>query len=486
MDLSALASSLQTTLGAHLPGILGALGILVLGWIIAVVARAGTRRLLGMLKVNQRIEESTQQRMQVESGIAIGVFWLVMLITLVGVFNALDLSTASNPFADMISQILGYLPRLVAGTLLVLIVWVIATLLRAIATRILGATSLDEKLAAQAGMEPMSKNAGDVLFWLVILLFLPAILAAFELRGLLEPVQSMLNKILDLLPNIFAAAVIGFVGWLVAKVLRGLVTNLLVATGADKAANAAGLHDSVRISRLAGTIVFIVVFIPTLIAALDALKIEAISRPATDMLARFLAAVPNLVAAALILVVTYYVARFAAQLLARLLASLGADALPKKLGMEAMFQGGMKPSNLVGWLLLFFAMLFATVEAANRLEFTQVRDVVTTFIEFGGNVLLGGVILVVGFWLANVAYLAISRASGERTVGLAQVARLAILGLVIAMGLRAMGIADDIVNLAFLLTFGAIAIAVALSFGLGGREAAGKQMEHWLSKLRKQ
>ncbi len=53
------------------------------------------------------------------------------------------------------------------------------------------------------------------------------------------------------------------------------------------------------------------------------------------------------------------------------------------------------------------------------------------------------------------------------------------------MGLRAMGIADDIVNLAFGLAFGAIAVAVALSFGLGGREAAGKQMEHWLSKLRK-
>jgi Mechanosensitive ion channel, conserved TM helix len=485
MDLSALASSLQTTLGARLPGILGALGILVLGWVIAVVARAATRRLLGMLKVNQRIEESAHQRMNVESGIAIGVFWLVLLVTLVGVFNALDLSTISNPFAEMITQILGYLPRLVAGTVLVIIVWLIATVLRAIATRLLGATTLDEKLAAEAGMEPISKNAGNILFWLVILLFLPAILAAFDLRGLLEPVQSMLNKFLDALPHIFAAAVIGFVGWLVARVLRGLVTNLLVATGVDKAAVAAGLHESVRISRLVGTIIFIVVFVPTLIAALEALKIEAISRPATDMLAQFLDAVPNLVAAALILVITYYVARFAAQLMARLLASLGADALPQKLGMQAMFQGGMKPSNLVGWLILFFAMLFATVEAANRLQFTQVRDVVTTFITFGGNILLGGVILVIGFWLANVAYLAISRASGERTAGLAQIARLAILGLVIAMGLRAMGIADDIVNLGFLLTFGAVAVALALSFGLGGREAAGRQMEYWLSKLRK-
>jgi hypothetical protein len=100
-------------------------------------------------------------------------------------------------------------------------------------------------------------------------------------------------------------------------------------------------------------------------------------------------------------------------------------------------------------------------------------------------VLLGAAILVIGFWLANIAHDAIRRASGEQRVGLAQLARIAIVGLVIAMGLRAMGIADDIVNLAFGLTFGAVAIAIALSFGLGGREAAGRQMEHWLSQLRK-
>ena len=60
-----------------------------------------------------------------------------------------------------------------------------------------------------------------------------------------------------------------------------------------------------------------------------------------------------------------------------------------------------------------------------------------------------------------------------------------IIGLVLAMGLRSMGIADVIVNLAFGLTLGAAAIAVALSFGLGGREAAGKLMEYWLSKIRR-
>lgn len=58
------------------------------------------------------------------------------------------------------------------------------------------------------------------------------------------------------------------------------------------------------------------------------------------------------------------------------------------------------------------------------------------------------------------------------------------LALNIAIGLRTKGVANEIVNLAFGLTFGAVAVAVALSFGLGGREAAGRQMEHWFSKPR--
>ncbi len=134
---------------------------------------------------------------------------------------------------------------------------------------------------------------------------------------------------------------------------------------------------------------------------------------------------------------------------------------------------------------MFFVMLFATVEAANRIGFSQVSDLVGTMIEFGGQVLLGIAIIAVGFWISNLAHEAMRRVGGAEGAPLAGLARYAILGIVIAMGLRAMGLADDIVNLAFGLTLGAVAVAVALSFGIGGREAAGKQMEYWLAQLRR-
>ncbi len=485
MDMSALWASLQNSLGAHIPQLFGALIIFVLGWVVAVLVRAATRRSLGFVGVNHRFGKLTGKGVDIEGAVALGLFWVVILLTLAAVFNSLDLALVSGPFAALTTQLFAYAPRLLGGLLLSLVAWLAASVVRAVAQRLLDKTTLDEKLSRHADMAPIGEGLAGALFWLVILLFVPAVLGALQMDGLLDPLRAMITKTLDMLPNAVAALVIGGVGWIVGTVLRNLLTNLSRTAGVDKLGDQAGLATSVRVSNVLGLLVFVVVFLPSLIAALDALKIEAISRPATDMLAMLLDGVPHLIAAALILVITWLVASFAARLLASVLATLGFDNLPAKVGLAHAFEGS-SASLVVGRVALFFAMLFATVEAASQLGFRQVSDIVSSFIHFGGDVLLGSAILVIGFWLANVAYEAIDRASGSRSQGLARIGRFAILALVLAMGLRAMGIADDIVNLAFGLTLGAVAVAVALSFGLGGREAAGKLMDHWLSRLRRE
>jgi len=289
------------------------------------------------------------------------------------------------------------------------------------------------------------------------------------------------DEMLAMIPNIFAAGVIGFVGWLLAKILRDITSNLLSATQIDSAAAKAGLSGQVRLSRTLGTIVFVLVFVPALIAALNALQVEAISGPAIEMLEKMMAAIPNIISAAIILALTWYVARFVALSLSLMLSGLGIDELPERLGLTGLNDRYL-PSIIIGKIVLFFAMLFATVEAANQLGFEQVRDIVTMMIRFGGQILLGSIILAVGYWLSSLTHKAMSDLGSSTLV--ANIARFGILGLVAAMGLRAMGLADDIVNLAFGLTLGAIAVAVALAFGLGGKEAAGKLANHWVSKIK--
>jgi hypothetical protein len=484
MDLTTLLESMQSTLGEYLPSVLGALAILVIGWLVAFVLRAALRKSLGFIKLNERTRSVTASEADVERGVAKAGFYVVLLLTLIGFFNALNLTLVSQPLQSLVDQLFAYAPRLAAGGLVALVAWVLAMVLRKLVTTALERTSLNEKVGAEAGVRPFSESLGNVLYWLVILLFLPGILGALELQGLLLPVQAMVDDILALVPNIIAAVVIGFVGWFVARLLRDLVSNLLAAAGADELGRRAGMSSTLTLSRLVGLVVYLFVFVPALIAALDALKIESISRPATEMLGSFLAAIPDLVGAALILIVAWFVAGFVGNLVASLLTGVGFDRLPANLGLDGALPQDVAPSKLVGRIVVFFAMVFATVEAANRLGFGQISELVATFLEFGGQVLLGGTIILIGLWISRLAHHTILGIAGGNSAFFAGLARYAILGLVFAMGLRAMGIADDIVNLAFALTLGSIAVAVALSFGLGGREAAGKQMDHWLTRLR--
>lgn len=449
-----------------------------------MAVRAGVRKGLGCINVNQRLRSTTGAEMDVEGGAAAGTYYLILLLVLVAFFNALHLELVSGPLRALVDQVLAFVPKLVAGGILILIVWVIATVLRTIVSKALQATTLDEKLSAGAGMRPISDNLGNVVFWLIVLLFLPAILGTLEIDGLLEPVQGMVNEMLGMLPNLLGAVLIGVVGWFLAKIVRDLVSNLLTAAGTDRLGEQVGLRGTMSLSHLIALVTYILILVPAVIAALQALEIEVITGPATDMLNRMMAALPDIFAATIILGIAFAISRLVSNLMSTLLGGLGFDALPGKLGLGQAFTGQTTPSSVVGKVLAFFIMLFAVVEASSQLGFEQVSDLVTMFIEFGGQVLLGSAMIAIGFWLANLAHATIVRVHGANSAGVANIARFAILGLVIAMGLQAMGLANEIVNLAFGLTLGAIAVTVALSFGLGGREAAGKQMEHWLGQLR--
>ena len=182
-----------------------------------------------------------------------------------------------------------------------------------------------------------------------------------------------------------------------------------------------------------------------------------------------------------ILVVTFYVVRMVANIIKGLLENTQVNQLPAKVGLQDTM-GNQKISDLVGHAIIFFAMLFAAIAAADLLGFVAISGIITMFIAFGANIILGAIVLFIGFWLANVIAGVVER-SEQGSQFLANIVRVLIMGLVLAMGLKAMGIADSIVNLAFGLTLGAVAVAFALSFGLGGQEAAARFLRKMQDKM---
>ena len=463
--------------------ILAAIVILLVGWIIALIVAAGVKKLLQKLNTNHRLSSATGHKPNIENLLSKLVFWFVIILAVVGALNVLNISAVSDPFSNMVSRVLAFIPNLLAAVAVGFIGWILAGLVKAGLTNVLARTEMDEKLSNEVGVGSLSSNIGEIFYWLVLLLFLPIVLSILGLTGLLIPVQNMVNEAVAYLPNLLIAGVIIFVGYILAKIVRGIVEGLSNSLGLQTQAEKIGLFKNSNVSKFLGSFVFAIIIITALIVAFEALGIEAISQPATAMLNQIMYAIPQIIAAGLILIVAYVVSRFVGRLVAELVSGAGVDEIPMKLDVQR-FLGQTRVSDIIGCLIVFFTMLFAVSEAADRLGLEQISVLIAMFIQFGASILLGAVILVVGFWLANVVANVIQRGEYNSSRWLGNLVRILIMGLVIAMGLRAMGIADSIVNLAFGLTLGSVAVAFALAFGLGGRQPAERLLSDLLDKAK--
>jgi hypothetical protein len=479
------------------PELLAAVAILVIGWLVALAVALLIRVLLKKTEIDDRLAawlvgEERADGVEIEKWISRGVFAILMLFVLVAFFQVLGLTIITEPLNRFLIEIFEYIPNLIGPAILVLVAFLVASGLRFVVRRMVSVSKLDERLVDQAGLEegeapPLSKTMGDAVYWLVFLLFLPAILGALKLEGLLGPVQGMVDKTLAFLPNLLAAGVILGVGWLLARIVQRIVTNLLAVVGADRLSDQVGLSNALgeqKLSGLIGLVLYIVILVPVLIASLNALALEAITQPASAMLNTFLSALPLIFAAALVVIIAYFVGRVVSSLVTGLLAGVGFNKVLVKLGIGSEPEEGERtPAEIVGYLVLVAIMLFATVEAVGLLGFDVLATLVTQFMIFAAHVLLGLIIFVIGMFLANLASKTVVASGASQASVLALAARVSILVLAGAMALREMGLANEIITIAFGLLLGAIAVATAIAFGIGGRDMAADTLKVWKHKL---
>ena len=479
--MNPMYTSFNGYLGGPIGSIIGAILIFIIGWLVALGIAALVRGVLSKVNLNQRMNSSTGKTYDLEGIISKIVFWFIFIIAISGALSQLNLNSISAPFANMVNQVLAFIPNLIGAIALGVIGWVIATVARTAINAALSKTTMDERLSTQAGVKPMSSTIADMVYWFILLVVLTMVLGQLELDGLFAPLTNMVDKIFSFIPNILIAGVVFVVGYIIAKVVRGIVTNLVSTFNVQELATKAGLSEQNSLPNIAGSLAFLVVIIPTIIAALNALKIDVIARPATNMLNKIMEALPNIFMAVAILFVTFYVVRMVANIVKGLLENTQINQMPAKVGLQETM-GDKRISDLVAYAIIFFAMLFAAIAAADLLGFEPISAIITMFIAFGANIILGAIILFIGFWLANIIAGVVER-SEQGSQFLANIVRVLIMGLVLAMGLKAMGIADSIVNQAFGLTLGAVAVAFALSFGLGGQEAAARFLRKMQDKM---
>lgn len=384
-----------------------------------------------------------------------------------------------NSIIEAPETYLGPIGKALVGIVILIIGIIVVKLICNLAEKLFSRIGFLRRTDSKGGTTDLVPPIVSLLKAILTILVLMAVLQYYGLTDVLAPLREMVEKFFGAIPNIIGAGIIGYAGWILAVLVADLV-KLALAGVDEQIAKRTGDKDF-KISSFCSAFIFGGVLLPISVAALGVLDIPAITNPASNMINSLLAAVPNIVGAGIILLVAYLATKFVNYVLLGLLDGMAIDKLPKKIGAEMLFTESFTPTKLIGGTIMFFAMLAATVAAVNTLGIDMITVIFGRLLEFSGGILIGAVILITGNALSSLAYRKLVDNGSQNT---ANIARIAILGLVLSMGLKAMGLADNIVNMAFGLTMGGVAVAFALAFGLGGRDAAKAVADAWAEKVK--
>ena len=207
--------------------------------------------------------------------------------------------------------------------------------------------------------------------------------------------------------------------------------------------------------------------------------------------AQFAEFVPALFGALIILFAGYLLAKLIERGTERLFRRMRLNYLLERGGvMQAVERSGshFNPSRVLANLIFWFVMFVVIMIAANALGMETLADVFSELVGYIPSMMAAIVLLIVGIVLGRfVGGLILASAGGiQGGPTLARVGRWGVIVLAIFMALQQLGIANEIVVTAFAILFGAVALALALSFGLGNRELAGEVMREWYEQYRRE
>ncbi|WP_144551589.1 mechanosensitive ion channel [Bacillus sp. X1(2014)] len=482
----------------QLPNLLFALLVLLVGWLIAKFIGKGVESLLKKTSFDDRLFSNLGKR-KYSSETIIGkiVYYILLVFVWIIFFNMLNLSFIATPLVEMLSTITAAVPNVLKAALILLLAWGVASLLRLLFKKgtamIHGERLLVKWKMANNEAEAVRKvnSIGKVLFYFVFLLFLPGVLDALQMEGVSEPFANTLGTLLAFIPKLFAAALIVFIGWLIAKIVRDILTNFLSSVGTERLGHRFGLNtkgDGTSLSGMIGNIALILVLIPTIITALEKLDLKGISDPAISMLHHVLSLIPNIAVAVILILAGLWLGKWVEKVVSQMLWRLRFNNIFHHMGIGSLNpeQSKYNLSQIVGMIAKIVIVLLFTVEALQIVHLEFLVTLATGVIAYLPMILAALVILGIGLYLGHLVERILQnvlKSSYSRT--LAAVGKYAIFAITVFMALDQLEVAHSIVNAAFILVLGGVALAFGLAFGLGGREFASKYLDKLDNKIDK-
>jgi hypothetical protein len=397
---------------------------------------------------------------------------------------ALDINNLSNIVIPVLFNLIG-------AVLILAIGWIVAKWIAGFTRQLLKKTTLDEQIARTVsgrGRKPVNVENILVLVaeWIVKLLAIVAALNVLNLNQVSAPLTGLIGQILQFLPRLAGALALLGLAWIAAVLIKGIVVNAAESFDIDARLNSASAEGAnISLGETIGNAAYWFVFLFAFPFILSAVGLDGGPlAPVQELLQTIVQAIPRILSAGAVIAIAYFIGKILADIITNLLAGSGFDGFVNKLGITAG-QPAMSPSKLIGTIVMVATVLVALVPAVDLLQLPTLQGLVKDLLQIAGQVIVGVLFFGAGLFVANwVADLIRSSGMKESNL-LATAAKVAIMFFSGAMALRQIGVATDIVNLTFGLLLGALAVAVAIAFGLGGRDVAAEQLRDWTKPFKR-
>jgi hypothetical protein len=365
---------------------------------------------------------------------------------------------------DMWNYLVPYSLLTLKAFLILVIGWIIAVISRNLIV------SLLRKIKFFKEQEGVCESTGNLVYYFILLITSVAVLEVFGLKYVTQPLIDLLNKIAVYIPNVIGASIILVVGVLFARVAKEFTKSLLEAFQVE---NLSRKYQLGNLKDLGANIVYFVILLFVIVASLNALQLEAITEPAVSMLNSILLAIPKIIAASIVFLITYYIGKVIADMVIKIIDDLNIKGFINEIGLS---HDKLEFEKLVRYLILSFVVLIGLSQAFSYLDARALYDITYTFIHIAFKLLVASIIVLTGVYFGNL----FEKRVENKNLG--KILKVSFIVASLILSLPYIGISSEIVEVMVLSISLGVGLAFALAFGLGGKEVASEMLKNLLNR----
>lgn len=490
-----------------------AIFIFVIGWIIAKIISKILKQVLIASDIDTKIarifgvETKMEKGEEAKKSIAIvleKVFYvLLVLVALLLSLQMLGDQILSGILRSLFEKLVLVIPNILKAILILAAAWVIASVVKFVVISSLSKLRLWERFGTlfkeeeARSLEKATERLGSFLFYLILILAIMPFFEALQMVSVVSPLKSMFDKVFVYIPNIFSAVLILILGFFIARIVEKIVTGFAESLGVNSYIENLPFDSvlkSLDFAKIFGTLAFLFVIVPTIAFSFEVLQIQVLTMVLGTFMGKFASALPNLLAAFFISLIGLIVGRFLGDLSAKIFSDLGLDKLILSVGGEDLDKklpkkDGFTLSKIGGNLVAIVVILIFLMESLELIHFDLLASAIDKLLLYVPHLLIAFFLIVLGFYVAKLLEELIRRSFSNERAFEANLFGITLRYLVIVsaffMAFDQLKIAHNIVTSAFIIFSGTIGLALALAFGLGGREVAANYIEHLKAQYKK-